>query len=395
MPFNFDKLMDRSDSFSMKWGVAKGELPMWVADMDFETAPAIVAALKDRVNHGVFGYTIVPERYYRVVSSWWRERHQFAIDTDWILFATGVVPAISSMVRKLTTVGEKVLLQSPVYNIFYNSIYNNGRHLIENRLQYQDGEYRIDFADLEAKLADPQTSLMILCNPHNPIGKVWDRETLARIGDLCAQYNVLVISDEIHCDLTDPGVEYIPFASVSETCAQISMTCVAPTKTFNLAGLQTASVVVPNPALRHKVNRGLNTDEVAEPNAFAMAASIAAFTGGSNWLDALRVYLKGNKDFATQYIEKHIPQVKVVSSEATYLIWLDCTSIPRHQVKLHEHIYKETGLLLSDGGAYGENGRGFLRINLGTQRRRVQDGLQRLVLGVESYMALSDISLAL
>lgn len=394
MSFDFDKLTDRYNTFSMKWDVKDGDLPMWVADMDFETAPGIIEAIQSKAEQGIFGYSYVPDNYFQAVRDWWQERHQFSMATDWIIFATGVVPAISSIIRKMTTVGEKVLVQPPVYNIFYNSIYNNGRHLVENRLQYEDGQYSIDFEDLEQKLADPQTSLMILCNPHNPIGKVWDRATLARIGELCAVYNVLVIADEIHCDLTHPGIDYTPFASVSKNCARISMSCVAPTKTFNLAGLQTASVIVPDPELRYKVNRGLNTDEVAEPNAFAMAATIAAFTDGANWLDALRIYLKGNKDFAAQYIEKHIPQVRVVGSESTYLMWLDCTSLPAHRVKLDENIYKETGLLLSDGVSYGENGRGFLRINLGTQRRRVQDGLQRLAIGISSYLALSDAATA-
>ncbi len=386
MPYDFDKVTDRFNSFSMKWNVQAGELPMWVADMDFETAPEVIEAIQKRAASGIFGYSAVPDSYYQAVNRWWYERHGFAIDKDWILFATGVVPAVSSIVRKMTTVGEKILIQPPVYNIFYNSIYNNGRHLVENRLRYQDGQYSIDFVDLEEKLADPQTTLMILCNPHNPVGKVWDRECLARIGDLCAQYNVLVISDEIHCDLTDPDVAYTPFASVSETCAQNSMTCVAPTKSFNLAGLQTASVIVPNPVLRHKVNRGLNTDEVAEPNAFAMDATIAAFTYGAGWFNELRAYIRANKDFATQYIHSELPQLKVVDSEATYLLWIDCRRIPEQSTLLSDFLRKETGLLLSDGASYGKNGKGFLRMNLGTQRCRVEDGLQRLKRGVESYL---------
>jgi len=386
----FDKVTDRRGSFSMKWDVGENELPMWVADMDFETAPAVLEALHRKVDRGIFGYTVVPDEYRQAVSSWWSRRHQFPMELDWILFATGVVPAISSIVRKMTDVGENVLIQPPVYNIFYNSIRNNGRNLLENRLIYKDGEYSIDFEDLEHKLAEPQTTLMILCNPHNPIGKVWDRATLSRIGELCAKYQVLVLSDEIHCDLTDPGVEYNPFASVSSICAENSITCIAPSKAFNLAGLQAASVVVPTPYIRHKVNRGLNTDEVAEPNAFAMEATIAAFTQGETWLDELREYIKENKSIAAEYIFQHIPQIRVIQSKATYLLWMDCHRITNDTDRLCDVLRSETGLNLSSGSAYGQNGAAFLRMNLGTQQSRVLDGLERLKQGVQRYEELAE-----
>jgi len=389
MLYNFDKMTDRRNSFSMKWEVEEGELPMWVADMDFETAPAVLDALRRKVDKGIFGYTMVPDEYRQAVSSWWTSRHQFQIEQDWILFATGVVPAISSIIRKMTDVGENVLIQPPVYNIFYNSIRNNGRNLLENKLSYRDGKYSIDFNDLERKLADPQTALMILCNPHNPIGKVWDQDTLAQIGELCVKYQVLVLSDEIHCDLTHPGVTYTPFASASDQCAQNSITCIAPTKAFNLAGLQTAGVVIPNPFIRQKVNRGLNTDEVAEPNAFAMEAAIAAFTQSEAWLEELQAYIQANKDTAAGYIRRNIPQIQVVRSDATYLLWMDCCRITDDVGRLCEIIRKETGLYLSAGSAYGENGRAFLRMNLGTQRSRVLDGLERLKQGIRRYDDLS------
>lgn len=256
MKYDFDKLTDRRGTGSLKWDVPHGELPMWVADMDFETAPEIIRALQERAVHGIFGYHVVTEDWYEAYRSWWERRHQLEMEKEWLIFCTGVVPAISSTVRKLTTVGENVLIQTPVYNIFFNSIRNNGRNVLESPLVYKNGEYSIDFADLEEKLADPQTTLMLLCNPHNPIGKIWDSETLARIGELCGKHHVLVLSDEIHCDLTDPEYRYIPFASVSRACRDNSITCLAPTKAFNLAGLQTAAVMVPNPVLRHKLNRG-------------------------------------------------------------------------------------------------------------------------------------------
>lgn len=390
MKYDFDKLTDRRNSFSMKWDVNDNELPMWVADMDFETAPPILEALRRKADMGIFGYTIIPDEYRQAVSGWWSKRHQFFIEQDWILFATGVVPAISSIIRKMTDVGENVLIQPPVYNIFYNSIRNNGRNLLENRLIYKDGQYSIDFEDLERKLSDSQTTLMILCNPHNPIGRVWDKDTLARIGELCAKHGVLVLSDEIHCDITRPEVSYTPFASVSKLCSDNSITCIAPTKAFNLAGLQTSSVVVSNPCIRHKVHRGLNTDEVAEPNAFAVDATIAAFTQGREWLDELRAYIKNNKDIAAEYLQSQIPQLKAVPSDATYLLWIDCSQITHDTNTLCQVIREATGLYLSSGASYGENGKSFLRMNLGTQKSRVLDGLERLKQGVALYEKLAN-----
>ncbi|MDO4557054.1 MAG: aminotransferase class I/II-fold pyridoxal phosphate-dependent enzyme, partial [Lachnospiraceae bacterium] len=247
MKYDFGKMTQRQGTGSLKWDVAKEELPMWVADMDFETCPEVIDALSERVSHGIFGYNVVTDEYYQSIEDWWSRRHNFVMDKEWMMFCTGVVPAISSIVRKMTTVGENILIQSPVYNIFYNSILNNGRHVLSSDLVYDGNEYHIDFEDLEKKLAMPQTTMMILCNPHNPIGKIWSRETLDRIGQLCAKYNVLVVSDEIHCDIVAPDKEYIPFASVSEVNLMNSITCIAPTKAFNLAGLQTSCIIVPNP----------------------------------------------------------------------------------------------------------------------------------------------------
>ena len=324
MSYDFPKLTNRFDSYSMKWDVVPQVLPMWVADMDFETAPEIVEALHNRVNHKIFGYNIVPDEFFESIQHWWKKRHHFLMEKEWMMFCTGVVPAISSIVRKLTTVGENILIQAPVYNIFYNSILNNGRHVLSSDLIYDGHEYTIDFEDLEKKLALPQTTMMILCNPHNPIGKIWDQETLKRIGDLCARHHVLVVSDEIHCDIIAPGREYIPFASVSKTNLNNSITCIAPTKAFNLAGLQSACIVVENEVIRQKVNRGINTDEVAEPNSFAITAAISAFNHGEKWLNELNVYIQNNKQIACQYIEENLPMLYVVYSEATYLLSIIC-----------------------------------------------------------------------
>lgn len=386
MNYDFDTVVNRRGTDSCKWDVPENELPMWVADMDFQTAPEIREALAKRLEHGVFGYNIVRKEWYDAIGAWWERRHHFSMEKDWMIFCTGVVPAISSIVRKMTTIGEKVLVQTPVYNIFFNSIVNNGRYIVESPLVYdsQKHTYHIDFEDLEKKLSDPQVTMMILCNPHNPVGKIWDKETLEKIGELCWKHHVLVLSDEIHCDLTYPGHEYIPFASVSEKCRENSITCIAPTKTFNIAGLQTACVVVPNPVLRHKVNRGLNTDEVAEPNSFAIEAAIAAFTKGGAWLDAFRAYLQENKTCVQTFLEREVPQLSLVPSEATYLLWIDCSAL-ENPAKFHHFLRKETGLYLSAGAAYGKSGENFLRMNIACPKATLEEGLKRLKKGVEAY----------
>lgn len=383
---SFDTVVDRRGTHSLKWDVKEDELPMWVADMDFKTAPAIIDALNKRVEHGVFGYSIIPDEWNEAYIKWWQERHSFRIEKDWLIFSTGVVPILSSVVRKLTTPGENVLIMTPVYNIFFNSIVNNGRNVLECPLSYKDGEYSIDFEALENAMAQPQTTMMIFCNPHNPVGKIWDRETLAKVGGLAKKYHVIVVSDEIHCDITDPDKGYIPFASASDTCREISITCVAPTKAFNMAGLQTAAAIVPDPFLRHKVNRGLNTDEVAEPNAFAIWAAIAAFNEGGEWLDALREYIYENKLIVETYIKDQVPQVKLVKSEATYLLWLDCSAICSDSEELADFIREKTGLYLSDGVQYGKTGEKFIRLNIACPKSRLMDGLLRLKRGIDQYI---------
>ena len=385
MSYDFDKPVNRRDTHSMKWDVKEHELPMWVADMDFQTAPEIRAAIQERAAHGVFGYSVVPEEWYQAYMGWWERRHGFSMEKEWLVFCTGVVPAISSMVRKLTTMGENVLVQTPVYNIFFNSIVNNGRNVIENPLRYDENGYQMDFEDLERKLSDPQTTLMILCNPHNPVGRIWSREELEQVGELCRKYHVTVISDEIHCDLTSPGKEYIPFASVSESCRNHSITCIAPTKAFNLAGLQTAAVAVPNPNLRHKVWRGLNTDEVAEPNSFAVEAAVVAFTKGDAWLDALRAYIQENKNHVENFLKKEVPQIRPVPSEATYLLWLDCRKMQGCATEFTQYLREHKGLYLSEGRQYGESGKFFIRMNIACPRSWLEDGIKRLVDGILSY----------
>ena len=385
--YDFDKEINRRNTGSLKWDVPEGELPMWVADMDFETAPAVKQALEKRAAHGVFGYSILPDAWYEAYRNWWSSRHGLQIEKEWLVFCTGVIPALSTAVRKLTTPGEKILIQTPVYNIFFNSIINNGRFVAESPLAYDGDRYTIDWEELEQKLSDPQVSMMILCNPHNPVGNIWDRKTLERIGELCRKYHVIVFSDEIHCDLTAPGKEYVPFAGVSETCRSISVTAIAPTKAFNIAGLQTAAVMVPDELLRHRMWRALNTDEVAEPNAFAVDATVAAFGEGGEWLDALREYLQENKKTVKEYIQKEIPQIKVGSLDVTYLLWLDCSRITDNAEELNVYLRKKAGVYLSEGNIFGGNGAGFLRFNTATTRKNILEGLKRLKSGIEGYLS--------
>ena len=380
--YDFDLAVNRRNTNSLKWNVNDNELPMWVADMDFKTAPEIIEAIRRKVDFGVFGYTDINEQWYNAYIEWWSKRHAFDMDRDWLIFCTGVIPAISSIVRKLTTPAEKVLLMTPVYNIFYNSVLNNGRQVLECQLKYADKRYSIDYHDLEQKLSDPQTTLMILCNPHNPIGKIWSKSELYQIGELCAKHNVTVVADEIHCDLTTPGCSYTPFASVSENCLLNSITCIAPTKAFNLAGIQTAAVSIANPVLRHKVWRALNTDEVAEPNVFAVDAAIAAFSKGEKWLDSLREYIENNHCFAEEFIKRNIPQISVTEANATYLLWLDCSRLKMSASKIADVLRTDCRLYLSSGEQFGGNGKSFLRMNIACPRTTLVDGLNRLKDGI-------------
>ena len=386
--YDFDKITDRSCTLSYKWDVKSDELPMWVADMDFEVADPIKRAITDRAEHGIFGYTMIPDEFFKAVSDYWGRRHGYRIPTEHMVYSNGVVAAISSIVRKLTTPAENVLIQAPVYNIFYNSIINNGRNVLSSDLVYDGSDYSIDFEDLERKLALPQTSLMILCNPHNPVGRIWRKDELAKIGELCHKYGVTVLSDEIHCDITIPGISgYVPFASVNDVCRDISVTAVAASKTFNIAGLQSACLFAADPVLRHKVWRGVNTDEVGEPNAFSMTANIAAFTECDTWVDEMLEYVFENKRIACDFINNNIEGMKATLSEATYLLWIDISEIAEDSVDFCEKLRETTGLYLSDGAEYGECGRSFVRMNLATQRERVLDGLDRLSRGAKAYQS--------
>lgn len=376
--FDFDKVTLRRGTNSLKWDVEENELPLWVADMDFPTAPSVIDAVQARAESGIYGYNTIPREWNDALVNWWTTRHGYAIDPDSLIFATGVVPIISSLVRKLTTPAENVVVMTPAYNIFFNSIENNGRRVLECPLRYDKSHYSVDFDDLQSKLADPQTSLMILCNPHNPGGMIWTRDELATIGSLAKQNGVVILSDEIHCDITDPDVSYTPFAAVSDDCKYNSVTCISATKAFNIAGLQCAAAYSANKFIRHKVWRALNTDECAEPNTFAVCATVAAFTEGGEWLDQLRKTIARNKRIATEFIRQNIPKIKVVESKATYLMWLDCSAITDDSECLARQIRTKTGLYLSDGVQFRGNGRYFLRMNVACPISTLNDALERL-----------------
>ena len=394
MPYDFDRIIDRSGTFAIKCDAAPDALPMWVADMEFETAPEVLEAVRQRAAHGVFGYTRFPEELREAYAHWWKERHGLGIEPGWVLFANGVVPAISSMIRALTSEGEKVLVQPPVYNMFYECITKNNRRVLENPLRLAEGQrsasdgalrYEIDFEDLEAKLADPECRLMLLCNPQNPSGRIWSRGELDRIWQLASKNGVTVISDEIHCDLADPGYEYVPFGSVSPECLKSSITCVAPTKSFNLAGLHSSAVFVSDPLLREKISRGMDTDGISGLNAFAPAATIAAFEKGGPWLDALCAYVAENKRLLAEFLAAELPQIRLVEGHATYMCWLDCRAVAEDDVPLQKFLRGEAKLFVSSGSAYGPGGRGFLRINLACPRSMVLEGLRRLKTGVLAF----------
>ena len=391
MKYNFDVITDRRGTGSEKWNVRENELPMWVADMDFPTAPCIRRVVEKRAAHGIFGYSSFPETWYEAYRNWWGTHHGLTIAREELLFVTGVIPAVASAVREFTSPGDKVVIQTPVYNHFFTSIRNNGRQVLENPLPYRDGKYEMDFEDLERKLSDPRATLMILCNPQNPVGKIWSREELARIGSLCQKHQVLVFSDEIHCDLTAPGQGYIPFASVDEICRTNSVTALAPTKAFNIAGLHTAAVFAPEEGLRERMNRALNADEAADPGAFAVDAVTAAFTAeGWEWLSALRDYIDENKQAAYAFFEKELPEIHAVPQNATYLMWLDISRCADDSGMFQRFLRKATGLYVTPGTIYGGDGNHFLRLNVACPRNVLEDGLNRLKTGLALWRARQD-----
>lgn len=379
MKYDFDTQISRRGTGSYKWDSAKSEdvLPMWVADMDFRTAPAIVDALEQRVKHGIFGYTRVTDSYYQAVTDWFACRHGWTIDREWIIYTSGVVPAISAIIKALTVPGDKVVVQTPVYNCFFSSIRNNGCEIVTSPLLHIGNTFAMDYDDLEKKVADPKVKALLLCNPHNPAGRVWRREELVRIGEICIRHGVMVISDEIHCELVFPGHNYTPFASISDEFLQHSVTCISPSKAFNIAGLQIANIVCADASLRARIDRAINDNEVCDVNPFGVIATQAAYNEGGEWLEQLLEYLYANYLYMQEFCQEHLPDFPLTVLEGTYLVWMDCRVLGIPSETLEQRLVDEAGLWLNAGTMYGAEGEGFMRWNIACPRATLTKGLKR------------------
>lgn len=385
MKYDFDKTIDRRATNSYKWDSApEGVLPMWVADMDFRTASAIIDALQKRVAHGIFGYTRVPDAYYDAVTSWFSRRHGWDIDREWIIYTSGVVPAVSAVIKALTVPGDKVIVQTPVYNCFFSSIRNNGCEIVSNPLRRTADTYEMDFDALERCAADPRAKVMLLCNPHNPAGRVWTPDELTRLGNICLRNGVTVVSDEIHCELVYQGFKYTPFASLSDAFLHRSVTCVSPSKAFNIAGLQIANIVAFDNDLRSRIDKAININEVCDVNPFGVAATIAAYNEGEEWLNQLVDYLHGNYEAMAEFCRRELPEFPITRLEGTYLVWMDCSSLGMPSDALEHALLEDARLWLNAGTMYGAEGEGYMRWNIACPRSVMLDGLNRFLNFVRS-----------
>lgn len=385
MKYDFDKTINRRATNSYKWDSApEGVLPMWVADMDFRTAPAIIDALQKRVAHGIFGYTRVPDAYYDAVTSWFSRRHGWDIDREWIIYTSGVVPAVSAVIKALTVPGDKVIVQTPVYNCFFSSIRNNGCEIVSNPLRRTADTYEMDFDALERCAADPRAKVMLLCNPHNPAGRVWTPDELTRLGNICLRNGVTVVADEIHCELVYQGFKYTPFASLSDAFLHRSVTCVSPSKAFNIAGLQIANIVAFDNDLRSRIDKAININEVCDVNPFGVAATIAAYNEGEEWLCQLLDYLHGNYEAMAEFCRRELPEFSIARLEGTYLVWMDCSSLGMPSDALEHALLDDARLWLNAGTMYGAEGEGYMRWNIACPRSVMLDGLNRFLNFVRS-----------
>ncbi len=400
MNYNFDEIVTRRGSNCIKWDEAEDPniIPLWVADMDFHVYPGITEALRKRVEHDVFGYSLVPQTYYDAVIRWFRDRHgACGWQREHFITTIGVVPAISAIIHALTLPGDKVLVNTPVYNCFFSSIHNQGCIAEEVPLLLNETSqpsplnaqlstlnhipaFTIDWGAFEQACADPKTRIFLLCNPHNPAGRVWTRDELQRMGEICFRHNVFVISDEIHCEFVAPGYQYTPFSSLGEEFLQNSATCVAASKAFNIAGLQNADIIVADPDKRYRIDRAINIFETCDVNPFGIVATEAAFTdGGAEWLDQLNDYVLGNYRYLRDLFAEKLPQLWVAPHEGTYLAWVDCTAAGLPSPAIADHLYHKDKVWIADGEAYGEHQRSFIRINLACPRATLAEGLRRIV----------------
>ena len=388
--FDFDTVINRRGTNSYKWDIVKEEdvIPLWVADMDFKAAPAILEALKKRVEHGVFGYTLVPDSYYEAIINWFARRHNWQIDRSWIIYTTGVVPAVSCAIKALTLPGEKVLIQTPDYHCFFSSIKNNGCEVAENELVRRGDSYEVDFEDFESQCADEKTTVFLLCNPHNPAGRVWTKEELERMNDICLAHGVRVISDEIHCELVMPGHRFTPFAAISDACRDNSVVLNSPTKAFNIAGLQIANIICADPAMRRRIDRAVNINEVCDVNPFGVAALQAAYNESEEWLNSLNHYIWGNYLALKEFIAKELPRLEVARLEGTYLAWVDIKATGLTSDEAYEKLMKEGRVYVNSGTMYGRRaGEGYLRINLACPRATLLEGMKRMGGVLRQYLS--------
>ena len=385
MKYDFDELIERRGTNCVKWDEegpcqtddrcsSKEMIPLWVADMDFKVAPAIQEAVRKRAEHGVFGYNIVPESYYEAVIAWFRRRHQWDIHREWLLYTTAVVPAMSCVIKALTMPGEKVLILSPAYNCFFSSIKNNGCEVLESPLKAADDSFEVDFIDFESKCADEKTTLFLLCNPHNPTGRVWTRDELQRMYDICHRHGVKVVSDEIHCELIMPGYRFVPFGTVTDDCVVMN----SPSKSFNTAGLQIANIICSHPTWRRRIDRAININEVCDVNPFGIVALQAAYNESEDWIDELNQYLWGNYQMICDFIAKNIPLWKVCRLEGTYLPWVDVSAMGFTSQQLCDRLFAEAKVWINPGTMYGrKTGEGYIRLNIACPRSRLEEALLR------------------
>ncbi|SHI13615.1 MalY/PatB family protein [Desulfosporosinus lacus] len=387
MNCDFDRIIDRRQTCSVKWDFnqkifgCEDILPLWVADMDFQAPEAVIEALVNRAKHGIFGYSDGMDGYYESLSTWMHEHHGWEIQRDWVSFSPGIVFALYQLVRSLTKPGDKILLQSPVYPPFFKAVKNNGRELVNSQLRFIQGRYTMDFEDLEKKFSSG-VKMMILCNPHNPVGRVWEREELDRLGQLCLAHDVLVISDEIHGDLIYQGHRHIPFAALSPELALKSIVCTAPSKTFNLAGLQTSNLIIPNPEYRQAFQETRDLTGIHNPNVFGITALEAAYRHGGDWLNQLMVYLQGNVEFIMSSLDT-VPQIQTVRPEGTYLMWLDFRELGMEPKELQKFLVHKAGVGLNPGFQFGPGGDGFARLNIGCSRSILEEGFERIRVAID------------
>lgn len=379
----FDREVSRRNTNSMKWDEFPSLLPLWVADMDFQTAPSIIEALRRRVEHGIFGYTFVPEEYFQAASQWFEARHGWQFERGSVIYTSGVVPAISAIIKAMTRPGDGVIVQTPAYNCFFSSIRNNGCKLIENQLIDTGNGYVMDFDDLEEKAALKEVKILLLCNPHNPVGRVWTREELLRVDEICRKHDVFVISDEIHCELTYEGYRYTPFASLSEDTARRCAACVSPSKAFNIAGLQIANIVAADAETRRKIDRAINDNEVCDVNPFGVIATIEAYNHGADWLEGLRRYLHRNYLTVTDFFKTYFPELKVTPLEATYLAWINVKGSGMNGHDFCGITEQKAGVMLNEGSMYGKGGEDFVRLNFACPRPTLLEALERIRRGFQ------------